>query len=1216
MDLTDEVSHKRAELEGCRSGDDGRDVALGNLAEALYDRFQTEGKVDDVDEAISLHRAALELRPSGHPERCLSLYGLALCFLSRYDNREVVADMEEAVTFGREGLGLCPLDHRDRGLFLNSIAFGLCKKFRKHTAIRYDNQGTVADLDEAVMLRRAALELCPLGHPSRGAALGNLAFDLGQRFREQAAMCDLDEAFKLHRTALELHPCGHPQQPLLLYGLAFCFSSRYDNQGAVADLDEAVTLGRAALELYPPGHSSHGAALSNLAFDLGKRFKEVFEQIRQSGAVADLEEAVTLGRAALELCPPGHRDHGPSLSSLAFDLGKRFRQQAAMRDLDEAFELHQAALVLRPFGHPQRFASLYGLAVCFSTRYRNQGVVADLEEAVSLGCAALECCPPTCHGRGYLLHNFACDLLTRSKKYGTIHDLDEAIELHRAALTLRPMGHLRRLSSLHSLAFCLSNRYDIQAVVADLEEAVMLRYAGVTLCPLGHPLHAECLYSLSRDLWTTFQRRALMSGSGGARLVRQAALVVRPTNNARAASSFHALSLHLWDKFRKQHVIPDLDEAICLATYALELRLPKRRSYAVSVEKLAVFVGERAQRSVQGTNSHESVMLGRAVDRLCALGHHLKDRFRNQHMIADLTEAIRLHRFVLQLCPAGHTGHSSNLHDLAVCLVERFHDTAAVGDLDEAISLEQTALALLVPGDPSYEISKDCLETCLQMKISPQVSRVSSIRSVTTEYEVSQVIRRVIFETLETMPVRLLHTQTGTLCDRDAQISHFVNGPQYKQLLSSVLSYDPVERVCRIHTVVSTCFRFVMFSHHWGEGEPSLRDIQGRTIYDMPPNGGVKKLQKFCLTTFKRGYLWAWSDTCCIDKTSSAELQEAIGSMFGWYRRSHLTIVYLADVPESGSFDSSQWFERGWTLQELLAPASVLFYTRNWSLYQNTECSNHKTDGVVLDALARATGIASRFLTDFAPGTDDARSRLQWASSRRTTRPEDVAYSLFGIFNLHLPVLYGESAEFALGRLLAEVVSQSGDISILDWVGEASTFHSCFPARITSYRTLPLPVPPPDAAEQSSITSQQSVSSNAVRKLCRSLNKLPLPRFMNRRLTLPCFSHRVTAVRQKGADPLSPTYMYEIQASGLRPLEITLPEGLEHAASSLGGTVKLDAAATEQLLVTLRRPFSALLLTELPHNEYKRIASSILIAAQPIDLASILQRKVRILNIV
>ncbi|KAI6014968.1 hypothetical protein F5J12DRAFT_814978 [Pisolithus orientalis] len=247
----------------------------------------------------------------------------------------------------------------------------------------------------------------------------------------------------------------------------------------------------------------------------------------------------------------------------------------------------------------------------------------------------------------------------------------------------------------------------------------------------------------------------------------------------------------------------------------------------------------------------------------------------------------------------------------------------------------------------------------------------------------------------------------------------------------------------------------------------------------MSTDGGLGKLQAFCVAACERDFLWAWSDTCCIDKDSSAELQEAIGSMFAWYRRSALTIVYLADTPNTGSFGSSEWFGRGWTLQELLAPPILLFFTQNWSLYKNLTSSNHKTDVTVLEELEKVTGIESRFLANFSPGVDDARSRLQWASKRSTTRPEDIAYSLFGIFNLHLPILYGESAENALGRLLAEITSQSGDISILDWIGEASSFHSCFPAHITSYQTPPSS--PPLHAEESSPMSQLPATSRALR---------------------------------------------------------------------------------------------------------------------------------------
>ncbi|KIK11797.1 hypothetical protein PISMIDRAFT_32021, partial [Pisolithus microcarpus 441] len=283
------------------------------------------------------------------------------------------------------------------------------------------------------------------------------------------------------------------------------------------------------------------------------------------------------------------------------------------------------------------------------------------------------------------------------------------------------------------------------------------------------------------------------------------------------------------------------------------------------------------------------------------------------------------------------------------------------------------------------------------------------------------------------MPTRLLYTPTGILCNRDEQVSHFMNSEQYKRLVSQCKTHDQHQQMDRIHADISRHFQYVTLSHRWGKGEPSLRDIEGHTIYGMSIKGGFGKLQAFCRIALEWNYLWAWSDTCCIDKHSRAEVQETIGSMFAWYRQSALTIVYLSDVADTASLGSSEWFGRGWTLQELLAPRSLLFYTENWSLYKNSPSSNHKTDVTVLAELERETGIDRWFLTSFSPGLDDARSRLQWASLRRTTRPEDIAYSLFGIFNVHLPVMYGESAENALGRLLAEIVSQSGDISVLDW---------------------------------------------------------------------------------------------------------------------------------------------------------------------------------------
>ncbi|KAI6042963.1 hypothetical protein EDC04DRAFT_868789 [Pisolithus marmoratus] len=1237
MDITDDISRKREKLRCCPPGRDGRDVALFDLAEALYQRFEKDHEIDDLNEAITFYRDALELRAVENDDRSLTFHQLALCLVNRYGKLGVVDDLEEAIILGRAALDLRPSGHPGRHVSLINVACDLRKRFTKKAAIR--------DLEEAIEMLRSALELCPGTHPQRSSSLLNLALCLSNRYDRHGVVDDLEEAITLGRAGLELCPPGNPNRAASLSNLACDLGRRFTKKAEIHDLEEAIELFRSALELCPATHPQRSLLLHELALCLSNRYD-------RHGPGNDLEEAITLGRAALDLRPSGHPNRDVSLCNLASDLRKRFVKKAAIRDLEEAIELHRSALELRPATHPARSLSLNNLALCLSNRYDRHGLVNDLEEAITLGRAALDHRPPGYPYRDISLYNLACDLRRRFAKKAAIRDLEEAIELYRSALGLRPATHPQRSLHLHELALCLSNRYDRHGLVDDLEEAITLGRAALDLRPPGHPDRDASLFNLACTIWKKFEKQADISQSHSADSPNQAASVVCPTSKADLASSLFKHSLHLWARFQTQATMADLNEAIRLIIYALELRLPRDSpNDGAWVQKLA-----------QDTGSNEP---GLAVENLADLVNcFVRHISCNQHAIADLDVAIILCRYVLQFRSTGHPNRPSSLHHLAQCLVDRFRQQTAIVDLDDAIALEQEALQLLMHGESDYDMSRRCLTACLQMKFDSQVSTMSSGAP-----GVKQVICNVAFETLKNMPTRLLHIPTGNLCNRDAQATHFMNSPQYKQLVSLCTTYCGDQQMALIRTEVSRYFRYVMLSHRWGEGEPLLRDIEGHQIYNMPTRGGLGKLQAFCRVALEQDYLWAWSDTCCIDKHSSAELQEAIGSMFAWYRQSALTIAYLSDVPDTGSLESSEWFRRGWTLQELLAPQTVLFYTQTWSLYKNIASSNHKIDVAILDELERATGIGTRFLTNFSPGMDDARSRLQWASSRRTTRPEDIAYSLFGIFNLHLPVIYGESAEHSLGRLLAEVISQSGDVSVLDWVGEASLFHSCFPARITSYQMIPLPQDQPNIQAQSSATSQASqgslfeilcytcgsLATSLLKYLGRylppsiiseiqrptpdsygpgdvydfhSFTRAPFPRFINRCLILPCISHRVTDAQLTGEDPSAPSYAYKIQASGLRPLVITLPQKMENMTTSQdalqlvrpwnskGQSAIIDAANEEQLLSALGKPFHALLLTELPHSEYKRIASSTLITVQPIDSASILQSKVRIFNIV
>lgn len=202
------------------------------------------------------------------------------------------------------------------------------------------------------------------------------------------------------------------------------------------------------------------------------------------------------------------------------------------------------------------------------------------------------------------------------------------------------------------------------------------------------------------------------------------------------------------------------------------------------------------------------------------------------------------------------------------------------------------------------------------------------------------------------------------------------------------------------------------------------------TIFAHP--GLSDKIRGFCKVARDAGFGLAWNDACCIDKTSSAELSEAINSMYEWYRLSDMCYVYLADVPDGdvptdsfSSFRDSKWHRRGWTLQELIAPEHIIFLTRTWNVL-GTKMTLARTLEVITGV--DFSGLVGRSTLDSV----SVARRMSWAAERNTTRVEDRAYSLFGIFGLHMSPIYGEG-EHAFLRLQEEIIRTIPDQSIFVW---------------------------------------------------------------------------------------------------------------------------------------------------------------------------------------
>ncbi|GAB7332466.1 hypothetical protein MBLNU13_g04265t1 [Cladosporium sp. NU13] len=206
---------------------------------------------------------------------------------------------------------------------------------------------------------------------------------------------------------------------------------------------------------------------------------------------------------------------------------------------------------------------------------------------------------------------------------------------------------------------------------------------------------------------------------------------------------------------------------------------------------------------------------------------------------------------------------------------------------------------------------------------------------------------------------------------------------------------------------------------------------------------GYQKVKAFCEEARRNNFHYAWADTCCIDKKSSAELGEAINSMYMWYERADICYAYLCDVDGVDDVAQSSWLTRGWTLQELLAPTKLHFYNSGWSPI----ASRHELSAE-LEALS---GIPQLALHNFRHGDFCVAEKMAWAARRQTTREEDSACCLLGLFNVNMPLLDGEGSKAFL-RFQEEIMKVSTDLSILLWQGNASLMNGMLAAAPSSFK--------------------------------------------------------------------------------------------------------------------------------------------------------------------
>jgi len=279
--------------------------------------------------------------------------------------------------------------------------------------------------------------------------------------------------------------------------------------------------------------------------------------------------------------------------------------------------------------------------------------------------------------------------------------------------------------------------------------------------------------------------------------------------------------------------------------------------------------------------------------------------------------------------------------------------------------------------------------------------------------------------------------------------------------------------------------KYAILSHRWEKDRKDEVLYKDMALYKDIKDGkldgkfdqvsskrGFEKIRYCCREALRQNIEWVWVDTCCINQDSSSELSESINSMFRWYQLADRCYAYLSTVPEFDKsnpssvkkFKDSPWFKRAWTLQELLAPVEVYFYGKPLPGQRNEgfKGRNNRTStndwellgtrGGLSKYICEATDIDQEYL-----GTMDVRphnirtaslaKRMSWAARREASKDEDIAYSLLGIFDVNMPLIYGEGKEKAFFRLQEEIMKHFDDHSLLVWFTANSEDRSSEPVK-------------------------------------------------------------------------------------------------------------------------------------------------------------------------
>ncbi|KAJ7115484.1 TPR-like protein, partial [Mycena epipterygia] len=406
----------------------------------------------------------------GHPAKPSLLNNIGNSLLSRFEQLGSLDDLNQALLRFEAAIALTPDGHPDKPPRLNNIGDSLLSRFKR--------LGDLGDLNQSVLRFEDAVALTPDEHPAKPLRLNNLGNSLLSRFERLGGLDDLNQAVLRFEAALALTPDGHPTKPIRLNNLGNSLLSRFERLGSLDDLNQALLRSEAAVTLTPDGHPDKPLQLNTLGNSLLKRFERL-------GDLNDLNQSVLKFKGAVTLTPDGHPDKPSWLDHLGNSLRSRFERIGDLDDLNQSLLRLEAAVTLTPDGHPDKSLRLSNLGNSLSRRFQRLGDLTDLQLAVLNFEAAANLTPDGHPGKSLVLNNLGHSLLCRFERLDDLADLQLAVLRFETAVTLTQDGHPDKPSRLNNLGNSLCRRFERLGGLDDLNQALIIHYTSAACSATG-----------------------------------------------------------------------------------------------------------------------------------------------------------------------------------------------------------------------------------------------------------------------------------------------------------------------------------------------------------------------------------------------------------------------------------------------------------------------------------------------------------------------------------------------------------------------------------------------------------------------------------------------------------------------------------------------------------------------------------------------------------